>query len=98
MKFLAIERAAEGASIQRMRELLGSEAGRVWELYRSGVAREIYFTAQHDAVLILECSSEPEAADALATLPLVRDGQIRFELLALNPYTGFERLFGGAAV
>lgn len=54
--------------------------------------REIYFTPAHDAVLVLECDDEPAAMDALNSLPLVSQQQIRFEVVALLPYTGFDRL------
>lgn len=93
MKFLAIERAVEGATAEKMRGLLIAEAQRVWELQQRDVLREIHFTADHDAVLVLECADEAAAKAALAELPLVRENQIRFELLALHPYTGLERLF-----
>ena len=93
MKFLAIETPGDAASPEIMRALLPEEAARAWELHKSGVLREAYFTPEHDAVLILECASEAEARAALASLPLVRERQIAFDLRRLNPYTGFERLF-----
>jgi hypothetical protein len=97
MKFLALERPVPGATAATMRPLLRAEAARAWELLRGGILREAYFTPAHDAVLILECADEPAARDALASLPLVREGQLRFELHALQPYTGFERLFAPSA-
>jgi hypothetical protein len=93
MKFLAIERPVAGATPEAMKPLLKAEAQRVWELQKSGVLREIYFTPAHDAVLVLECAGEHVATEALNSLPLVRENQIRFEVTALLPYTGFERLF-----
>jgi hypothetical protein len=58
--------------------------------------RELYFRADRASavmVLVLECASAAEAADALATLPLAQHGLIRFELIPLAPYPGFARLF-----
>jgi len=98
MKFLAIERSVDGASTETMRGLHEAEAQRVWELYLAGILREIYFTDQHDAVLIMECGSEREAREAIDTLPLVRERQIRFDLMALKPYTGLKRLFRAGIV
>ncbi|HEY9172947.1 MAG TPA: superoxide dismutase [Verrucomicrobiae bacterium] len=92
MKFLALERPVGGATLETMRPLLKREARRVWELQKAGVIREIYFTPAHDAVLVLECDDEPAARDALNSLPLVSQQQIRFEVVALLPYTGFDRL------
>ena len=42
---------------------------------------------------MLECAGVDEARAALATLPLVREGLIDFELVPLAPYSGFARLF-----
>jgi hypothetical protein len=93
MKLLAIERPVAGATPETMTPLLKAEARRVWELQQSGVLREIYFTPAHDAVLVLECADETAARETLVSLPLVRENQICFEITALLPYTGFERLF-----
>jgi hypothetical protein len=93
MKFLALERSVPGATPATMQPLLKAEARRVWELQQADVLREIYFTPAHDAVLVLECTDEAAAREALDSLPLVRENKIRFEVTALLPYTGFERLF-----
>jgi hypothetical protein len=44
-------------------------------------------------VLVLECASLEEAHQALASLPLVQEGLIAFEIIPLVPYPGFKRLF-----
>ena len=93
MKFLAVERRVAGASPKTMKLLLKVEARRVWELQLAGILREIYFTPAHDAVLVLECADEAAVHAALASLPLVREKQIQFDVTALLPYTGLERLF-----
>ena len=75
-------------------DLLEAEAAKAWELYQSGVLRELYFRADRaDAVLVLECSSAEQARERLAELPLMRAGLIEFELIPLAPYPGFSRLF-----
>jgi hypothetical protein len=74
---------------------LKAEAARLWELYQSGQVRESYFRQNRsEAVLILECHDTEEAQTLLDSLPLVRAGLIRFEIIPLVPYPGFERLFG----
>ena len=94
MKILAIEKETPGTSDERFAPLLRGEAERVWELYQSGVIRELYFRRDRDeAVLILECQDLHEASRALESLPLVANGLISFELIPLVPYPGFERLF-----
>lgn len=94
MKFLAIERETPGAAPDRFQPLLEAEAVRVWELYQSGLIRELYFRADRsEAVLVLECASLEDAQQTLASLPLVREGLIDFEIIPLIPYPGFRRLF-----
>jgi hypothetical protein len=94
MKILAIEREIPGTTPGSYRAHLKAEAARIWELNRSGVLREFYFDEDHHrAVLILECVDAPDARAVLASLPLVRERLIEFDIMPLSPYTGFERLF-----
>ena len=94
MKILAIEKETAGTTDEQFGPLLRPEAERAWELYRSGVIRELYFRAdREEAVLILECRDIEEASRALDSLPLVHNGLISFDLIPLAPYPGFERLF-----
>jgi len=75
-------------------KLLKDEAAAAWKLYQAGVIREMYFRAdREDGVLVLECGSREEAEEALSSLPLVRQSLIRFEIIPLRAYPGFERLF-----
>lgn len=75
--------------------LARDEAARLWDLVQDGVVRETYFSVERSAaVLVLECRDSAEAEAALATLPFVRAGLIRFEIIGLRPYPGFARLFG----
>ncbi len=96
MKFLALEHDIPGqhTADPLNKRLLKDEAQHVWELYQSGVIREMYFRAdRHAAVLVLECASSEEANDVLNMLPLVREQLIAFELIPLRAYPGFARLF-----
>lgn len=95
MKILALERPVTGVKDSQLTEnLLCEEAAKAWELYQSGVLRELYFHKdRHEAVLVLECGSESDARRQLAELPLVRAGMIHFEVIPLIPYPGFSRLF-----
>ena len=96
MKILAIEQDMLGVTADDFTpELKRAEAARAWELYQSGVFREIYFRQDSpSAVLILECADVAEADEILNTLPLVKAGLITFDLMPLIPYPGFSRLFG----
>ncbi|HEX7497433.1 MAG TPA: muconolactone Delta-isomerase family protein [Candidatus Limnocylindrales bacterium] len=95
MQFLAMEIAVEGVGeAQFTPEIGAAEARRVWDLHQAGTARELYFRADSPAaVLVLECLDIAEAATALASLPMVAAGLIRFEIVPLRPYPGFARLF-----
>jgi len=94
MKILALEIEAPGVESQNFHNHLHQEARRVWELYQANIIRELYFHRDaHTAVLVLECTTVEEARDHLSTLPLVKAGLIRFDLLPLIPYPGFSRLF-----
>lgn len=94
MKILAIEKEFAVKTAEDFQPHLEAEAIRVWELYKEGVIREIYFRADRtNAVLILECENLEEAKEKLSTLPLVQEDLIYFDFIPLAPYPGFERLF-----
>jgi len=94
VKILAIEKNASSFDATKLEKLLVPEAKHVWNLYKNGIVREIYFTkTDHRAILILECEDEVTAEDILNTFPLVQENQIRFEIIPLKAYDGFERLF-----
>jgi len=95
MKILALEKEIPNTTSEQYAPHLKAEAARVWELYQSGHIRETYFRGDRsEAILILECADVEEAHKVLDTLPLVREGLIRFDVIPLVPYPGFERLFG----
>ncbi len=93
MKILAIEKELPAADWSNESDTLLAEAKSVYELMLANVLREIYFTEDKNAVLILECENKKEAEQLLQALPLVQKKLIAFDLLELNPYTGFSRLF-----
>lgn len=97
MKILAIEKDLPGITQEKMNPFLREESARAWELYQDGILRELYFRADvPGAVLVMEAGSIEEVEKALATLPLVREGLVAFDLIPLAPYPGFARLFAGA--
>jgi hypothetical protein len=93
MKILAIEKEIRPLPQDSANGILKQEALKVWELKEKNIIREIYFNEQRCAVLILECNDFSEARLYLEELPLVQRECIRFELMELRPYTGFQRLF-----
>lgn len=92
MKILAIEKELQPVDWKNETNTLIEEAKTVYKLMLSDFLREIYFTENKDAVLILECESKEIAEQILQELPLVQKQIIGFELMELNPYTGLSRL------
>ena len=94
MKILALENELPGSTAEKFQQYARAEALRAWELHQKGIIRELYFRAdRNEAVLVLECNNMEAAQRALATLPLVEEGLITFELIPLTAYPGFARLF-----
>lgn len=98
MRILALERPTPNRTATACEPYLHEEASRVWSLQREGVIREIYFRDdRREAVLMLEARDAAEAVRILSSLPLVRENLIKFDVIPLVPYTGFERLFASSS-
>ncbi|BBE16689.1 hypothetical protein AQPE_0832 [Aquipluma nitroreducens] len=93
MKILAIEKELSGVQDLDYKPWLEAEARKAWELQQEGLIREMYFTDEHCAVLILEAQDKAHAREIVDQLPLVQQKLIDFDLMALSAYSGFARLF-----
>jgi len=93
MKILAIEKEMPGVSDTDYQPHLEGEARKAWELHQQGLIRELYFTDDHLAVLVLEAHDKAHARQIIEQLPLVKQKLIDFDLIALTAYPGFARLF-----
>jgi len=96
MKILALEREIEGTNWDNTEKLLEQEAQHVFQLYLSDSLREIYFTESKNAVLIIETKDRKTAERLLNSLPLVKSRKIKFDVMELKPYSGFERIIKNA--
>lgn len=93
MKILAIEKEVAGVDWSTVsKELLVQEAHHVYRMYLTGQLREHYFNEDNCAVLVLECDSKVHALEVLGKLPLVEKSFIRFDIMELHPYTGYDRI------
>jgi hypothetical protein len=92
MKILAIEKEIKPVVWENESQTLMEEANSVYKMMLSGDLREIYFTENKHAVIILECENKIEAKQLLSKLPLVMKGIVEFDIMELQPYTGFTRL------
>jgi len=93
MRILAIERERPTPIQINLPDLLRDEAAGLWDLNKRGLVRDLWFTADRHAVLMLECINGADARKHLAALPMVRTGLIDFTIHELQTYDGFERLF-----
>jgi hypothetical protein len=93
MKILAIEKEMPGVQDLDYNPWMEAEARKAWELHQEGLIRELYFTDEHCAVLILEARDKAHAREIVNQLPLVQQKLIDFDLMALTAYPGFARLF-----
>jgi muconolactone delta-isomerase len=94
MKILALSKRPDGVTTEQIAPHRVAEAAQAWELYTSGVFRELYFrTDKPGAVVMLECADVAEAQKALATLPMVEAGVLDFDLIPLGPFLEFRHLF-----
>jgi len=93
MKLLAYSSTLVDDAAAYTAEILRAEARHVWELQQAGIVREIYFTQDREAVLILEGRDAAEAQGLLAQFPLVQAKLIEFKVDELTAYDGYTRLF-----
>jgi muconolactone delta-isomerase len=94
MKFLAMSRRCPGATDAQVAAHATAEALAAFRLMRAGVFEQLYFSRDwRGAVLVLQVASREDAEAALATLPMVAEGVIGFDLYQLDPYDHYVRLF-----
>ena len=92
MKILAIEKDLKIVDWKKESQTLIEEAKAAYNMLLSDSLREIYFTENKNAVLVLECENKTTAKQLLSKLLLVEKKIIDFEIMELQPYTGFSRL------
>jgi hypothetical protein len=92
MKIMALENYCADVDWKDLSDMLKDEARTAYSLYLQGIIREMYFTENDEAVLILECNNKDEALTLLRQLPLVKNKIIDFDLKELKPYPGLSRI------
>ncbi|MEM8831124.1 MAG: superoxide dismutase [Cyanobacteria bacterium P01_G01_bin.19] len=94
MKILAIDKILPEATEEKIKVHLKEEALKAWELYNSGVFREMYFrTDRGGAVIIMECEDLAAAKKVVSDLPIVKAGLVDFDLIPLGPFLPLATLF-----
>lgn len=94
MRILCLDVPATGATLEKYAPHLTQEALHAWDLYKSGIIRDIYFRQDRPGVAIfLECDSVDDAKTAVADFPLAKAGLLTFECIPLGPFTNWQNLF-----
>jgi muconolactone delta-isomerase len=91
MQFISISRRlSERFSDEEFATHIDAERERVRELYRDGVVRSIWSRKDvPGAVMLLECSDEAAAREAVGSLPLAQRGMLEVQIVPLTPYPAF---------
>jgi hypothetical protein len=94
MKVLAVGRPRVGIDLRReIAPHVRKELTALWQLYASGTVREMYSPGGPGSILLLEVDTTDAARETLASLPLVANGIIDFELIELHPFGALDSLF-----
>lgn len=91
MRFIAIEKSL--CPLMLGEEVLQEQqAKQIYDLYLKNYILEMNcIEDSQEIVLKMEAISKREALAILSKLPLVRAGKSTFELIEIQPYSGFER-------
>jgi hypothetical protein len=76
-------------------DLLKKEASYIWTIYKTGILKNIWFSENKDALLIIEIDNKEKAQEIVNDFPLVKGNLIKYTITSLLPYTGFERILNG---
>jgi hypothetical protein len=94
MKLLCLDLPQPGASPDKYQPHLLDEVRHTWEVYKSGIVRDIYFRQDRPGVVIVaECDSVETAREALREFPLARAGLIDWDVIPVGPFVNWEMLF-----
>lgn len=94
MQFLLLAQIVDGTPDDQIVPHLKAESLRAWELHAAGIFRSLHSrTDVRGVVGWMEAADLAEAQKAVDSLPLVKVGVLKTEILALKPYVGYERLF-----
>lgn len=94
MKLICLSVPKPGASLEKYQPYLQKETRYGWQLYKSGLIRDIYF--RHDqpgVVLIVEADSAEAARNELDGFPLAKAGLISWDVIPVGPFANWELLF-----
>ena len=97
MKLLCLDVPQPGATPEQYGPHMHAEVRHGWDLYKSGLIRDIYLRHDRPGVAIIAEAESVEAARAqLMEFPLAKVGLIGWEVIPLGPMLNWETLFAKA--
>ena len=64
------------------------------ESSKRGIVRNIWFTVKgKNAILVIEEENDIKVRNSIESLPLVKEKLIKYKIIRLTVYDGFERIF-----
>lgn len=94
MKLLCLDAPKAHATMELYMPHLENEVRYGWEMYKSGLVRDIYFRQDRPGVAIIAEADSIEAAHALLmAFPLAKEGLIGWDIIPLGAFTNWEMLF-----
>ena len=94
MQVLVIARIVEGVSIEQVQLYISAEAAAVWNSYTEDMLRTIHYIADMSgAVLLFEAPSVAAIEAVMPKFPMIANGLLKCEVIALKPYVGLASLF-----
>ncbi len=93
MQILAIDKISEGVTAAILEPYLPQELAATINLYLQEKIRTFYFRKDRAGVVfVMECQSIQEAKEILATLPMVQEKLLDFDLIPIGPLMPIGRL------
>jgi hypothetical protein len=94
MQVLVIARVKPETPLEKALSFVSLEAAQAWEFYASEQIRQMHYIADMSgAVMLWEGESLDSVTQEVQKLPVVKEGILACEILALKPYTGYASLF-----
>jgi hypothetical protein len=95
MQILAVDKISQGVTPAALEPHLPQELAATVRLYLQEKIRTFYFRKDRPGVVfIMESENVQEAKDILATLPMVREKLLDFDLIPIGPLMPLGRLLG----
>ncbi|MBM3123881.1 MAG: hypothetical protein FJZ87_02270 [Chloroflexi bacterium] len=98
MRVIAISKLKSGAAKEKAAALNAKELLKEWELQKADVIRQVHSRAdQFGSIFMMEVKTVEDAKAKLASLPLVAEGVIEFDLFPYQAYEAYGSIFGKIA-